>query len=601
MRTTTAAAARLHGPERLEDRALPATPFAELPVLPAFDPATLANVRRIAEAGDRNGLRDDVFIKVGDSNSFFPAFLQHLGSPTYNPFASGLAAFGPDVVQTWQKYRAPVDATGQNSLQRTGFAVKGGTALPHMLATVDAEVATARGSAAVILVGTNDHYYYSVGEFKANLARLLDKLTAAGVVPVLSTIPWDRLQAGRDPEIILFNQAIADLADERKLPVVNLWRAVEPLPNNGLMYTYPGFGRDYRHLSSSPDPGRFLPLDLLFGQNVRNLLTLQVLTQLRQFVFERPVEVPAESWTPLSAGQAVVAAGDSYGGAVTVFDADTGVALGRRLPYGAGFRGGVNAEVGDVNADGVPDVVTAPGVGGGPLVRAFSGTTGEELFSVFAYEATFRGGASVAVGDTDGDGANDIVVGAGSGGGPLVRVFRTADRSVIREFYAFEPGFRGGVTVAAGNFGGRPGVAVGAGVGGSPVVRVFDGRTGDQVSVFAAYDPNLRGGVSVAAGDTDGDGTDEIVTGPGAGGAPHVRVFDPAGNERSGFYAGDVRETDGRTVGVVRRPGAPARLVTGARGPHAQPVRLWAATGDPLAAAVVAGDSWLFNGAFVGG
>lgn len=89
---------------------------------------------------------------------------------------------------------------------------------------------------------------------------------------------------------------------------------------------------------------------------------------------------------------------------------------------------------GDLTGDGVPDLVTGPGAGGGPRVRVFDGVTGRGVRNFLVYEETFRGGVSVATGDVDGDGVIDIIVGAGVGGGPRVRVFSGADGTVLRDF-----------------------------------------------------------------------------------------------------------------------------------------------------------------------
>jgi hypothetical protein len=68
-------------------------------------------------------------------------------------------------------------------------------------------------------------------------------------------------------------------------------------------------------------------------------------------------------------------------------------------------------------------------------------------------------------------------------------------------------------------------VAVGADAGGGPHVRVFDAETGNEQLSFFAYDPGFLGGVRVALGDVSGDGIPDVITVPGPGGGPHVRVF----------------------------------------------------------------------------
>src|SRR5205823_5945024 len=96
---------------------------------------------------------------------------------------------------------------------------------------------------------------------------------------------------------------------------------------------------------------------------------------------------------------------------VRVFDGLTGAARFDLFPYGA-FKGGVRVASGDVNLDGVPDIVVAPGPGAALPVRVFNGITGDQLpgaiGSFFPFGPGFKGGLQVAAGDVNGDGFKDV-------------------------------------------------------------------------------------------------------------------------------------------------------------------------------------------------
>src|SRR5205814_2036186 len=151
----------------------------------------------------------------------------------------------------------------------------------------------------------------------------------------------------------------------------------------------------------------------------------------------------------------------------------------------------------------------------------FDAATGTLLMSLLAYDRSFRGGVRVAVGDVDGDGVPDVVTAPGAGGGPHVEVFSGQDGHLIRQFYAYDPKFAGGVTVAAGDLNGDGHAEVITGVAsrGAPQVTVFDGAVaGAELVNYNAATAAFLGGVRVAAADVDGDGKADLITAIGPGG-----------------------------------------------------------------------------------
>jgi hypothetical protein len=198
---------------------------------------------------------------------------------------------------------------------------------------------------------------------------------------------------------------------------------------------------------------------------------------------------------------------------------NTGAALAPNREFNAydpGFGGGVRIAAGDINGDGTPDIITAPGIWSGPDIRVFNGkdlavgTPPGMIGEILAYDFRYFGGVFVATGDVNGDGRTDIITGTNGNGGPEVKAFNgatvgigTPPPQVLDDFFAYDPAFNGGSTVALVdvNGDGRADIVTGAGPGGGPHVRIFEGGTGlqltDAFDSFMAFDPTFSGGVYV--------------------------------------------------------------------------------------------------------
>jgi hypothetical protein len=195
-------------------------------------------------------------------------------------------------------------------------------------------------------------------------------------------------------------------------------------------------------------------------------------------------------------------------------DQTTGVILDSALIYGffaysPTFTGGVRVATGDVNADGLSDIITAAGPGGGPHVQVFNGANLSTIYSFFAFSSSFAGGVFVASGDIDGDGRADIIASQDTVMNAHVRTFSGATGLNIADFIPFTsaigPGgsFSGnspnGVTVAAVDRDGDgfADVVVGSGPNHDPLVKTFKGTNYVLLNQFESFDPTFLGGVFV--------------------------------------------------------------------------------------------------------
>ncbi|MFN7973900.1 MAG: integrin alpha [Acidobacteriota bacterium] len=288
------------------------------------------------------------------------------------------------------------------------------------------------------------------------------------------------------------------------------------------------------------------------------------------------------------------------------------------VPYGAGQWGTLVAAR-DVDGSGRDNPLTAPGPGPvyGPQVRGWR-EDGSAIAKInfYAY-GTLRYGANVAGGSLDADPFSEILSGAGPGVvfGPHVRGFNydgvTLTPLVKVSFFAYQT-LAYGVNVEAGDVDGDGFEEVLTGPGPSavfgPQVRGFDVDGGTAQSIgkinFLAF-ASATYGVNPGAGNVDGDAYDEVLAGrgPGASQACQATGYDYDGLQIAPLLGFDVTPIAGGhgarvAAGDIDGDGSMELVASQGEGPASAPSLRTYRYAGGALASVAGGDFDPFSSAF---
>jgi hypothetical protein len=213
--------------------------------------------------------------------------------------------------------------------------------------------------------------------------------------------------------------------------------------------------------------------------------------------------------------------------------------------YNASGRG-LRLAAGDVDGDGLDEIVAGLDAGGSGWIAVFDdGAHNYALLKWIqvqwsAYNLA-NGEVWPAVGNLDGDGRAEIVAGLGPGGGGWFEIFDDAAAGFTHVAWrrvawpAYTATASSVTRPAIGNVDGAGAgeIILGLGAGSNGWIEVVDGAAGNfghrtwlRVN-WSAYNA-AAGATFPAAGDIDGDGRAEIVAGFGRGGGGYLEVFEDA-------------------------------------------------------------------------
>jgi GDSL-like lipase/acylhydrolase family protein len=229
-------------------------------------------VRQIYARGQARGLNQDFLLSVGDCNTESEWYLQSLldDKPPQGEGVNISYFQDSDVQTTIDYYRDAFAFKGQsvNSGLNAMSVMDPFWANPNLCASGASPLACdfqqTQPFAALIMFGANDILVLNTAGYEMAMREIIELTLERDIIPILSTFTVRPTDDGTFEQGVRFNAVVIKLAEEYNIPLINFWLAAREIGDYGILL-------DNAHMT--------VP-----GFNIRNRLTLDMLTTLRQDV-----------------------------------------------------------------------------------------------------------------------------------------------------------------------------------------------------------------------------------------------------------------------------------------------------------------------------
>jgi hypothetical protein len=253
---------------------------------------------------------------------------------------------------------------------------------------------------------------------------------------------------------------------------------------------------------------------------------------------------PGTGGAPVHVAKDIIVAGLAPGKSplVRIIDPKTRKKIKEFSVFSSKDRNGVNVTAGDFNGDSQADIAVGTGAGSDPLVWLYS-IAGKKIMGFNPYPTERRIGVAVASGDVNGDGVDELItVPAKASAQVRVWQYNTATKTFtqIAQSFVYDRTARQGFTVTAGDldFDGRAEIVTTPRANGSSIIitRLDVNNKLQQVRRFSPYSAGFTSGLTVTIGDVLGTGRPSIVVVGGPNYYSYIKVFDINGQLQTHFY-----------------------------------------------------------------